>query len=143
MFFAQTGYTPLAPFLIPRHLVGSVLSLQGFANMLVLPFAGPAIDAKGSRFMLWVGLGVQALANLLASASTDLWVQMCGRAVQGGSAGIVFAAQIAFVMDYFEEPLKSQHVGTVLGSTILGGMLGPPVLSSAYAASAGLALRQV
>ena len=46
--FVTDGYLPLAPFLIPGHLVGRLLSLQGFISCATLVVVGPIVDRVGA-----------------------------------------------------------------------------------------------
>lgn len=136
--FIGNGFLPLAPFIIPRPLVGFCLSLASFSSLITLLFVGPTVDRVGSHRVLQYGIMLQAISILLTVVSRAVVCQMLGRVAQGVAGSVVFNSCIAFVMDHFEEPARAKHIGTVLGAFMTGGFVGVPVMSSLYSITEGM-----
>lgn len=141
--FVANGYLPLAPFLIPRHLVGRLLSLQGFISCATLVVVGPIVDRVGSGRVLHYAIGIQMVCIVVTVLSTSLPGQVFGRILQGVAGSAIFNPCIAFVMDHFLEPERANHIGTVLGACMVGGLLGAPAISGVYALAGASSYRLI
>lgn len=136
--FLCSGFLPVAPQLIPTHLVGVALSLQGLSACITLPFVGPVVDRVGSVLVLRRGLVLQGVCLAIVVASSSAVLQLLGRIVQGIAASVIFNSAISLVMDHFEEPTRAQHIGTVLGVSQMGAFVGTPLVSFVFSFTIGM-----
>lgn len=141
--FAQAGFIPLAPIVVPPTLVGYLLSLQGGCSCVALLLVGPLVDHVGSEVVLRWGMVLQLLAIGLTAVSKDLTVQVLARIAQGIAGSTIFNSAVSFVMDNFQEPARTKHIGTVLGACMIGGLVGTPAISFTYVAVEGSRYRLV
>lgn len=154
-------------FFIPAALVaaehlsyaaaGGVAALGAFCFVAVIPLAGRALDALGSRAVLAVGTTLTAAGLLIfALGFANLWVALLAMLVAGTGFGALLGAPTRYIVT--SRVNASQRAGAVgllsimlIIGQIIGGSLGGGVASShgtdpvvgyrfAYLVFAGVAL---
>lgn len=125
---AQTTLIPAIPDLM-RSLhtdeSGVAWTLTGYlvAAAVFTPLVGRLGDIFGKRRLLVVALVAFALGSVVSALSSDLWVVVAGRAVQGVGGGI-FPLCFAIVRDEFPRERVARGVGLVSAVAGIGGGLG-------------------
>ncbi|MFN2461727.1 MAG: MFS transporter [Candidatus Velthaea sp.] len=135
-----------ALFFIPAALVagerlsfaaaGGVAALGAFCFVAVIPLAGRALDAVGSRAVLTAGSVLTAAGMLIfALGFTSLWLALCAMVVAGTGYGALLGAPTRYIVS--NRVAADQRAGAVgllsialIIGQILGGSLGGGVADS-------------
>jgi len=118
----QTVAVPLIP-QWPRLLHTSALSASWvvtaalLAGAIVNPIAGRLADLYGKRLVIMVSLLLLVVGSLICAVSDSVVPVVIGRAVQGGSLGII-PVGISFFRDRL--PAEKRGVATAVMSSMLG-----------------------
>lgn len=109
-------------------VTGIVLSLFGFANSFMQPFAGRYSDRTGRRkvFILF-GLGVLAVSSLSYVVATNYASLLVIRAVQGVGVAFTIPCTIALVNELATEENRGGNMGVFNTFRLLGFGTGPVV----------------
>mmetsp|Transcript_92422 Transcript_92422/g.261095 ORF Transcript_92422/g.261095 Transcript_92422/m.261095 type:complete len:419 (-) Transcript_92422:86-1342(-) len=138
---ASSGFSTLAPFLLPPQRLGWAMSLRGCVACAGFVMAGPWIDSFGSQTILKRGLEMLAIGLVLTAAAPvfeSSWLFVLVVVPLGGSSAAIFSAAMAFVADHFTDPLRTQHLGIVIGVGVVGNLAGSPLVSWAFDVASGL-----
>jgi MFS family permease len=94
---------------------GLALGIYGLTQALLqLPF-GMASDRWGRKRVIYFGLALFALGSFIAAFSTDIYMTILGRAIQG--AGAISAAVTALLADLTREEHRTKAMA-MIGGTI-------------------------
>src|SRR5579871_5015940 len=116
---------------IQKELHTNLTSLQWVMNIYFLALCilatimGRCGDLYGRRRVFYIGVGIFAIASLIAGSSSTIAWLICGRALQGVGAAIVFPLGPSLLPEAFPEKERGTAIAW-LGS--LGGValaLGP------------------
>jgi EmrB/QacA subfamily drug resistance transporter len=145
---AADGLTPIA--------AGGIAAVGAFAFVAVIPLAGRALDAFGSRAVLLVGASLTAAGlALFAYALSNLWLAVAGIGVAGIGFGALLGAPTRYIITN-EVPSASRAtavgllsvfliIGQIFGGSLAGGAVGGRIddvngYRTAYVIFAALAL---
>ena len=125
---SQTTVVPAIPDLmrgLHTDQSGVTWTLTGYlvAAAVFTPLVGRLGDIFGKRRLLVVALGAFAAGAVIAAASSDLWVVVGGRVVQGIGGGI-FPLCFAIIRDEFPRERVSRAVGLLSAIAGVGGGFG-------------------
>ena len=124
---AADGLTPIA--------AGAIAAVGAFMFVAVIPLAGRALDAYGSRAVLLAGASLTACGLGLFSASlTTLWVAVGAIALAGIGFGALLGAPTRYIITN-EVPAASRAtgvgllsifliIGQIFGASLAGGAVG-------------------
>jgi MFS family permease len=134
-----------ALFFIPAALVaadgltaiaaGGIAAVGAFMFVAVIPLAGRALDAYGSRAVLCLGAACTAAGLALFAASlTTLWLAIAGIAIAGIGFGALLGAPTRYIITN-EVPASSRAtavgllsifliIGQIFGGSLAGGVVG-------------------
>jgi EmrB/QacA subfamily drug resistance transporter len=124
---AADGLTPVA--------AGGIAAVGAFAFVAVIPLAGRALDAFGSRAVLLAGATLTAAGlALFAAALSTLWLAIAGIGVAGIGFGALLGAPTRYIITN-EVPPSSRAtavgllsvfliVGQIFGGSLAGGAVG-------------------
>lgn len=111
-------------------LAGFALGVYGLTQaFLQLPF-GLLSDKIGRKPVIYLGLSCFAIGSLLAAFSTNIYILILGRALQG--AGAIGSTLIATMADFTSEQHRTKAMATVgmtIGASFMLGFIIGPVLS--------------
>ena len=133
---AQTTVVPAIPDLM-RGLhtdeSGVTWTLTGYliAAAVATPVVGRLGDIYGKRRMLVVALVAFGAGSILAAVSSQLWLVVAGRVVQGVGGGI-FPLCFAIIRDEFPRDRVARGIGLM---SALAGIGGAPASYSAVCSS--------
>jgi EmrB/QacA subfamily drug resistance transporter len=125
---AQTTLVPAIPQLmrgLHTNESGVTWTLTGYlvAAAIFTPLLGRLGDIYGKRRLLVLALVVFALGSVVSAVSSDLWIVVAGRVVQGVGGGI-FPLCFAIIRDEFPRDAVARGVGLVSSVAGIGGGLG-------------------
>ena len=124
---AADGITPLA--------AGAIAAIGAFMFVAVIPLAGRALDAYGSRAVLTVGATFTGLGlGLFAFTLAHLWLAIGGIAIAGIGFGALLGAPTRYIITN-EVPSSSRGtavgllsvfliIGQIFGGSLAGGAIG-------------------
>jgi predicted MFS family arabinose efflux permease len=111
-------------------LIGVALGAYGLMQVLLqLPF-GMASDKYGRKNLIYIGLVLFAIGSVLAAVSTDIYMVIVGRAIQG--AGAISAVVTALVADSTREEHRTKAmamIGATIGLTFAISLVAAPLLN--------------
>ena len=124
---AADGITPIA--------AGAIAAIGAFMFVAVIPLAGRALDAYGSRAVLLVGATLTAAGlALFAFTLAHLWLAIAGIAIAGIGFGALLGAPTRYIITN-EVPATSRAtavgllsifliIGQIFGGSLAGGAIG-------------------
>ena len=111
-------------------LIGLALGAYGLMQVLLqLPF-GMASDKYGRKKIIYVGLILFAVGSMVAAVSTDIYMMIIGRSIQG--AGAISAVVTALVADSTREEHRTKAmamIGATIGITFAVSLVAAPLLN--------------
>ncbi|MDQ6815840.1 MAG: MFS transporter [Actinomycetota bacterium] len=149
MLFAAEGalYSAIAP-LVPHYAHTLHLSRSG-AGVLVATYsagvlvgavvAGQLIGRIGPRRTIVLGLAVVGASSIAFGVANNVALLDALRTVQGGGAGLLWAAGLAWIISTGDPERRGALLGTAFGAAIFGTLVGPLVGTFAAAVSPSLA----
>lgn len=118
---------------IRLDLNASVEELQWFVNAFTLSFASFILmaaalgDRFGRRNVFVIGIVVFTIASVFSALSTEPWMLIASRAVQGFGAAAVMPLSLTLLVGSVEDRFRAVAIGIWGGITGLGVALGPLV----------------
>ncbi len=94
--------------------------------MFVLVF-GRIADMAGRKRVFLFGTGSVIVTSLLAASATTAYMLIGARFLQGVSAAMLYATQVALVSSVFPPPKRGQAIGLTVSMIYLGLTIGPLV----------------
>lgn len=111
-------------------LIGVALGAYGLMQVLLqLPY-GMASDKYGRKKLIYIGLILFAIGSVLAAVSTDIYMLIVGRVIQG--AGAISAVVTALVADSTREEHRTKAmamIGATIGLTFAISLVAAPILN--------------
>lgn len=129
--FDQSAVGPLLP-----AAIGQLGGLQSYAwafsayylaSTVAAPTAGKLGDRRGRRGLLLLGVGLTAVAALLAASARRIEVFIAARALQGMATGLVTTSAFSLVGDLLPPAQRGRVAGLLTAVFALAGVLGPLV----------------
>ena len=124
----QTTLIPALPELargLHTDASGVTWTLTGYlvAAAVFTPLVGRLGDIFGKRRLLVVALAAFALGSVVSAVSSELWIVVAGRVVQGVGGGI-FPLCFGIIRDEFPRERVARSVGLMSAVAGIGGGLG-------------------
>jgi multidrug resistance protein len=113
-------------------VVGILVSSYAVAQLISAPLWGRVSDRYGRRPALLVGLVFSALAYIVFSYATSIWLLLLSRLIQGAGGGTTGVIQ-AYVADATAPENRARSLGWISAATNLGVAIGPVLGSLTYA----------
>ncbi len=111
-------------------LIGVALGAYGLMQVLLqLPF-GMASDKYGRKKLIYIGLILFAIGSVVSAVSTDIYMMILGRSIQG--AGAISAVVTALVADSTREEHRTKAmamIGATIGLTFAVSLVAAPLLN--------------
>eukprot|EP00927_Polykrikos_kofoidii_P060544 TRINITY_DN5549_c0_g2_i3.p1 TRINITY_DN5549_c0_g2~~TRINITY_DN5549_c0_g2_i3.p1 ORF type:complete len:433 (+),score=25.60 TRINITY_DN5549_c0_g2_i3:80-1378(+) len=133
--FGQSGFVAVAPSIVPESFVGPLVSLQGACSILTALVVGPSIDTLGTTRVLNYAFVLHAVSVFFSAISSTIAAQLVGRVACGTATTATLVACVSHVTETYEDPDRTQHMGTVFGTGTLGASLGPIAFGFAFSFS--------
>ncbi|MFE3645666.1 MFS transporter [Streptomyces sp. NPDC059169] len=110
----------------------------GYSLMFALTLVpgGRLGDTHGRKPYFVAGMAVFVFGGLLAAVSSDAWLLVACRLVQGAGAGLVNGQMIGIIQDSFTGPARARALGVYAAAASIAAALGP-ALGGALIAIAG------
>ncbi|MFD1672127.1 MFS transporter [Agrilactobacillus yilanensis] len=105
-------------------LSGLAFSITFLAKAIVSPLWGRLADRKGRKLMCLRASGVMTITITLIAMTTNVWVLIVLRAIQGSFSGYINNAQ-AIIAAEAPSDKKGQAMGTLATGQVTGTLLGP------------------
>jgi MFS family permease len=112
-------------------VVGLLVSAFSVAQLISAPLWGRVSDRYGRRPALIAGLAFSAVAYVVFSYATSIWLLLLSRLVQGAGGGTTGVIQ-AYVTDATEPEQRARSLGWISAATNAGVAIGPALGSLAY-----------
>lgn len=129
--FDQSAVGPLLPAAIGQlggmHAYAWAFSAYYLASTVASPTAGKLGDRRGRRGLLLLGVGLTAVAALLAASARRIEVLIAARALQGTASGLVTTSAFSLVGDLLPPAQRGRVAGLLTAVFALAGVLGPLV----------------
>ena len=117
-------------------LIGLLIGLYALAQVLLqVPF-GILSDKIGRKKTLLIGLLIFILGSLICSNTSDIYIMMLGRTLQG--AGAIGAVATAMISDFIVEEQRAKAMaimGMFIGISFALSMVIAPIMSSKFGLS--------
>src|SRR5688572_17727259 len=105
--------------------VAWVFSMYVLFNLLGTPILAALSDTLGRRPIYLLSVSLFVAGSLLVAISTDFWVLLLGRAIQGAGGGGIFPVASAMIWDTFPHNVRGRMLG-MLGAVFgLAFLIGP------------------
>ena len=108
-------------------LVGWVVTAYMLATSSLNVLAGKIADMKGRRWMIICGIGIFAVASLIAVFSKNIWMLLAMRLLQGLAAAMIFATNNAILISAFPASERGSVLGKSTAATYIGLSAGPVI----------------
>jgi MFS transporter, DHA1 family, tetracycline resistance protein len=120
---------PLLPFYAVRfgaspQQVTMLLAIYSLMQLFAAPLWGGLSDRVGRRPVLIVSMAASVAAYLWIGSATALWMLFAARALAGGCAGNIAAAQ-AYIADITKAEERAKGMGLIGAAFGLGFIIGP------------------
>jgi EmrB/QacA subfamily drug resistance transporter len=118
---------------IGRELGGGAVTLSWVVTSFLLASAslllpvGRLADIVGRKRVFIAGIAIYSAASLVCGAARSIHALIAARAVQGGSAAMIFATSLAIVTSVFPAKERGRVLGVSVTAVYVGLSLGPIV----------------
>ncbi|MGV8932840.1 MAG: MFS transporter [Luteimonas sp.] len=109
------------------HAVQWVVLAYLLAVTTLIVSIGQLGDLFGRRRLMMAGIALFTAASVASGASTELWILVAARAVQGLGAAIMMALAMALVGDSVPKERVGRAMGFLGTTSAAGSALGPPL----------------
>ena len=106
-------------------IVGWVITSFTMATVALSIPMGKIADVTGRKRILLTGISGYVILFFLILFSSNIWMVLIIRALQGAAAAMVFATNNAVLLDAFPDNVRGRMLGISVTSTYLGLSLGP------------------
>ncbi len=107
--------------------VGYLTAAFAFAQLIVSPFAGKAVDKIGRKIMIVLGLFIFGLSELLFGLGKEIEMLFLSRILGGVSAAFIMPAVTAFIADITTLDTRPKALGYMSAAISTGFIVGPGI----------------
>ena len=106
-----------------EFLVKLILTIPALLIAIVSPITGRLIDKHGRLRMLWIALGLYAVAGSAGFLLTNLYHILVSRIFLGVAVGMSMTVVVTLIADYFQGLERQKFVGLQIAFMSFGGIL--------------------
>ncbi|EKN69972.1 multidrug efflux MFS transporter NorA [Schinkia azotoformans] len=107
--------------------IGYLTAAFAFAQLIVSPFAGKAVDKFGRKIMIVLGLFIFGLSEFLFGLGKEIEVLFISRILGGVSAAFIMPAVTAFIADITTLETRPKALGLMSAAISTGFIIGPGI----------------
>lgn len=107
--------------------VGYMVSAFAFAQLILSPLAGRAVDKYGRKPMIIIGLFIFSMSELLFGLGQQVEVLFASRILGGVSAAFIMPAVTAFIADITTNETRPKALGYMSAAISTGFIIGPGI----------------
>lgn len=107
--------------------VGYLTAAFAFAQLIVSPFAGKAVDKFGRKIMIVLGLFIFGLSELLFGLGKEIEMLFISRILGGVSAAFIMPGVTAFIADITTLKTRPKALGYMSAAISTGFIIGPGI----------------
>ncbi|WP_214808077.1 MFS transporter [Exiguobacterium sp. s102] len=112
---------------ISGSTVGYMVSAFAFAQLILSPLAGRAVDKYGRKPMIIIGLFIFSMSELLFGLGQTVEVLFASRILGGVSAAFIMPAVTAFIADITTNETRPKALGYMSAAISTGFIIGPGI----------------
>lgn len=112
---------------ISGSTVGYMVSAFAFAQLVLSPLAGRAVDKYGRKPMIIIGLFIFSMSELLFGLGQSVEVLFESRILGGVSAAFIMPAVTAFIADITTNETRPKALGYMSAAISTGFIIGPGI----------------
>lgn len=112
---------------ISGSTVGYMVSAFAFAQLILSPLAGRAVDKYGRKPMIIIGLFIFSMSELLFGLGQSVEVLFVSRILGGVSAAFIMPAVTAFIADITTNETRPKALGYMSAAISTGFIIGPGI----------------
>ncbi|MGE6555594.1 MFS transporter [Exiguobacterium artemiae] len=112
---------------ISGSTVGYMVSAFAFAQLVLSPLAGRAVDKYGRKPMIIIGLFIFSMSELLFGLGQSVEVLFASRILGGVSAAFIMPAVTAFIADITTNDTRPKALGYMSAAISTGFIIGPGI----------------
>ncbi|MDW2886479.1 MFS transporter [Exiguobacterium artemiae] len=112
---------------ISGSTVGYMVSAFAFAQLVLSPLAGRAVDKYGRKPMIIIGLFVFSMSEVLFGLGQSVEVLFASRILGGVSAAFIMPAVTAFIADITTNETRPKALGYMSAAISTGFIIGPGI----------------
>ncbi|OIN65757.1 MFS transporter [Exiguobacterium sp. KRL4] len=112
---------------ISGSTVGYMVSAFAFAQLILSPLAGRAVDKYGRKPMIIIGLFIFSMSELLFGLGQSVEVLFASRILGGVSAAFIMPAVTAFIADITTNDTRPKALGYMSAAISTGFIIGPGI----------------
>lgn len=112
---------------ISGSTVGYMVSAFAFAQLILSPLAGRAVDKYGRKPMIIIGLFIFSMSELLFGLGQSVEVLFASRILGGVSAAFIMPAVTAFIADITTNETRPKALGYMSAAISTGFIIGPGI----------------
>jgi DHA1 family multidrug resistance protein-like MFS transporter len=107
--------------------VGYLTAAFAFAQLIVSPFAGKAVDKFGRKIMIVIGLFIFGISEFLFGIGKEIEILFISRILGGISAAFIMPAVTAFIADITNLNTRPKALGYMSAAISTGFIIGPGI----------------
>lgn len=107
--------------------VGYMVSAFAFAQLILSPLAGRAVDKYGRKPMIIIGLFIFSMSELLFGLGQSVEILFASRILGGVSAAFIMPAVTAFIADITTNETRPKALGYMSAAISTGFIIGPGI----------------
>ncbi|WAA08845.1 multidrug efflux MFS transporter NorA [Fervidibacillus albus] len=112
---------------ISGTVVGYLVSVFAFTQLIVSPIAGRMADQFGRKLMIVIGLFLFAVSEFLFGIGNTVYMLFASRVLGGISAAFVMPAVTAFIADITTLKTRPKALGYMSAAISTGFIIGPAI----------------